>query len=27
MHDEDAYKNTVMNQIIPFSLCKTLKNF
>ena len=27
MHNEDAYKNTAMNQIIPFSLCGTLKDF
>lgn len=25
MHQEDAYKNTAMNQIIPFSLCQSLK--
>lgn len=27
MHGEDAYKNTTMNQIIPFSECLTLKEF
>lgn len=27
MHEEDAYKDTVMNQIIPFSKCVTLKEF
>lgn len=27
MHEEDAYKDTTMNQIIPFSKCLTLKEF
>lgn len=27
MHEEDAYKETNMNQIIPFSKCVTLKEF
>lgn len=27
MHEEDAYKDTAMNQIIPFSKCLTLKDF
>lgn len=27
MHHEDAYANTDMNQVIPFSLCRTLKKF
>ena len=27
MHNEDAYKDTAMNQIIPFTKCLTLKEF
>ena len=27
MHEEDAYKDTTLNQIIPFSKCLTLKEF
>lgn len=27
MHAEDAYQETLMQQIIPFSLCATLKEF
>lgn len=27
MHEEDAYQETLMQQIIPFSLCATLKEF
>jgi putative zinc finger/helix-turn-helix YgiT family protein len=27
MHEENAYKDTAMNQIIPFSKCLTLKDF
>ena len=27
MHAEDAYQETLMQQIIPFSLCTTLKEF
>jgi hypothetical protein len=27
MHEEDVYKDTTMNQIIPFSKCLTLKEF
>lgn len=27
MHEEDAYQETLMQQIIPFSLCTTLKEF